>query len=590
MDKIKNFIDLFSIREKIFLSIIFFGAFVVSIVEAISLGSIAGYIVVLAEPSLILDKLPDSFAIKKFISDLDQNTFIIYATVLLVCIFIFKNLFILFYNYFSMRVERNILVNVSKKLLNSYIDQPYLFHVNNNPTILVNSILAETHRAVAFIFTYLTLLRETIILLILFSSTILISYKLTILITISLGITSVLFISSIKNSLKKLGIRSTKFGEVRLKNLTEIFGIIKIIKIFNARDYFTKKFEKSHLDKIATENTLRIVTLIPRSFLEIFGVITIASTTFYYLYYDYNIQTIIPTLTLLAIIMVRAIPAFGAININLSVLQYHRQSLANVLQEFNKYGNLKNKINEQVTKNHLEINSISLNEVIFKYQGSEDTALKNISLTIKKGEFVSIFGNSGSGKSTLVDIILGLFSPTSGKMKINESSDLSLVGDFENKIGYVPQDIYLNDDTIENNIAIGVEEKNIDKDKILTLIDDLKLHTIISQSKEGIKTYIGNRGIKLSGGQRQRLGIARALYKNPEILILDEATNALDIETEKNIMEILFKQKKNRITILINHRIDMLKNCDNIFVLQKGKIVDRGKLTNLSKVNHDNPA
>lgn len=588
MNEVKDFINLFTLREKIFLSIIFFGAFVVSIVEVVSLGSIAGYIVVLADQSLILDKLPNDFAIKKFVSNLSQNTFIVYSTILLVGIFIFKNLFILFYNYLSMRVEKNILLNLSKKLLNSYIDQPYLFHVNNNPNILVNSILAEAHRAVAFLFTCLTLLRETIILIILFTSTILISYKLTILITVSLGITSVIFISSIKNYLKNLGIRSTKFGEIRLKNLTEIFGIIKIIKLFSARNYFTKKFEKNHFDKISTENTLRIVTLIPRSFLEIFGVITIASTTFYYLYNDYNIQNIIPTLTLLAIIMVRAIPAFGAININLSVLQYHKQSLINILKEFNKYGDSKNKIYKKAVVNNFEINSISLKEVIFKYESSEDIALKKVSLEIKKGEFISIFGNSGSGKSTLVDIILGLFSPTSGEMLINGRSDFSLVEDFDNKIGYVPQDIYLNDDTIENNIAIGVKEENIDKDKVIKLINDLRLQTIISQSKEGIKTHIGNRGIKLSGGQRQRIGIARALYKDPEILILDEATNALDVDTEENILEILHKQKKNRITILINHRIDMLKNCDNIFVLQKGKIIEEGKLINLSKTKFEN--
>ena len=164
MNEVKDFINLFTLREKIFLSIIFFGAFVVSIVEVVSLGSIAGYIVVLADQSLILDKLPNDFAIKKFVSNLSQNTFIVYSTILLVGIFIFKNLFILFYNYLSMRVEKNILLNLSKKLLNSYIDQPYLFHVNNNPNILVNSILAEAHRAVAFLFTCLTLLRETIIL------------------------------------------------------------------------------------------------------------------------------------------------------------------------------------------------------------------------------------------------------------------------------------------------------------------------------------------------------------------------------------------------------------------------------------------
>jgi ABC-type bacteriocin/lantibiotic exporter with double-glycine peptidase domain len=263
--------------------------------------------------------------------------------------------------------------------------------------------------------------------------------------------------------------------------------------------------------------------------------------------------------------------------------------MKNILKEFNLHEGSKNKNNKKIEINkNFKIQSISSKDLEFQYPNSQLSVLKNISLRIKRGEFVGIIGNSGSGKSTLIDIILGLFSPTSGEMKINDSSEFSLVDDFEKKIGYVPQDIYLMDDTIEKNIALGVKEKNIDKNKIIKLINDLKLESIISQSKDGIKTHIGNRGIKLSGGQRQRIGIARALYKDPEILILDEATNALDIDTEKNIFETLYNLKNDRITILINHRVDMLSNCDNIYVLDKGEIVKQGKLNNLSGIRIDN--
>ena len=587
MKKLYSFINLIRFREKLFLLFIFFATFLVSIVETISLGSIAGYVMVLSDPNFILDKLPDG-STKIFFYELDTRKFIIYSTIILIGIFIIKNIFLLLFNFFNMWVEKNILVDLSSRLLIAYLQKPYLFHINNNPNILINSIISETNRATAYIFSFINLLREFIILVILLSTTILISYKLTILIGISLGLSSVIFLVIVKNLLKKLGIKSKEFSELRLKDLTETFGVIKILKLQNLKNFFLDKFKINQINKIKTENMLRFVTLIPRSFLEIFGIITIAITTFFFIYSGYEINSIIPTLTLLGVILVRSIPAFGVINVNISVLEYHNESMKNILREFNLYEDKTNKDEIIQKEKNFKIEKISSENLSFQYPDTKSSTLKNISLDIKKGEFIGIMGNSGSGKSTIIDIILGLLSPTSGQIKINDDSKISLVDNLQRKIGYVPQDIYLIDDTIEKNIALGVKQKNINKEKIEMLITALNLNKIIFQSKDGIQTIIGNRGIKISGGQRQRIGIARALYNNPEILILDEATNALDMDTEKNILKKLYDTRHDKITILINHRIKMLNICDNIYVLENGEIVEQGKLKDLSKVKFHN--
>lgn len=567
-----NFISLISKREKILLIAIFFGAFVVSIVETLSLGSIAGFVMLISNPDILVDKLPEG-DLKQYLSSLEIQLFIFYFSIIIILLFLLKNIFILGYSYFSMWIERNILSNLSNKLLLIYLNQPYLFHIKNNPSKLTNSIISETARSVAFIFTYLNIIREIMVLSFLFITTLFIDYKLSILILFLMGLASIIFMIIMKNILVKLGIQSKFYAETRLKNLSEIFGIIKVIKLYNASQYFQKVFNHNNLKKLKAENLHRFISLIPRAFLEILAIITISVITYYFLYSDYSINTIIPILTLLAILLIRAIPAFGIINVSVSVLQYHKESVKNIVNEFYKY-KIVEENSKKIKKIEKDIESIEIKNLFFSYPNSKHYVLKNLNFILNKNECVGIIGGSGEGKSTLIDLILGLFNPSKGEVLVNNFK-FPLHQSYVDKIGYVPQDVYLTDDTIKNNIALGIAEDLIDEKKINKIIKVLKLEQLVSESKYGLNTFVGNRGIKLSGGQRQRIGIARAFYKESQVIILDEATNALDLKTEKEIISYVINNKKDKIIIIINHRTDMLKDCDKIISIEKGGIVEK---------------
>ena len=579
----QKFLILLKNREKFFLLFIFLGAFVLSIVETLSLGSLAGFVMVISDPEMLISKLPNG-DFKGYVSSLKINDFILYSSILLIILFILKNIFILGYNYLSLWVERNILLNLSNRLLLSYLNQPYLFHVRNNPSKLINSIISETARGISFIFTSLNMIREILVLSLLFVSTIFINYQLSLIILATMGLASIIFFFLMKNVLASLGVKSKTYSEERLKNLSEIFGIIKIIKLYGASEYFQKMFNITNIRKIKAEQLNRFIGFIPRSFLEILAILTISFVTYYFIYNDYSIKNIIPILTLLAILLVRSIPAFGVLNVSASVLQYHKQSMINIVKEFEKYELIESQNKQKNISNNF-VENIDIENLSFSYPNSQHDVLKNINLKISKSECIGLIGGSGSGKSTLIDIILGLYSPKQGMVLINKKADYSLHENYPDRIGYVPQDVYLTDDSIRNNIALGVNKNLIDDKKIFEIIKLLKLDQLILESEKGIDTIVGNRGIKLSGGQRQRIGIARAIYKDPQILILDEATNALDYESEKDILNSLIKNKQNKIIMIINHRVNMLKNCDRVLVVKNGMIIEKDKLDNLSKDN-----
>ena len=579
----QKFLILLKNREKFFLLFIFLGAFVLSIVETLSLGSLAGFVMVISDPEMLISKLPNG-DFKGYVSSLKINDFILYSSILLIVLFILKNIFILGFNYLSLLVERNILLNLSNRLLLSYLNQPYLFHVRNNPSKLINSIISETARGISFIFTSLNMIREILVLSLLFVSTIFINYQLSLIILATMGLASIIFFFLMKNVLASLGVKSKTYSEERLKNLSEIFGIIKIIKLYGASEYFQKMFNITNIRKIKAEQLNRFIGFIPRSFLEILAILTISFVTYYFIYNDYSIKNIIPILTLLAILLVRSIPAFGVLNVSASVLQYHKQSMINIVKEFEKYELIESQNKQKNISNNF-VENIDIENLSFSYPNSQHDVLKNINLKISKSECIGLIGGSGSGKSTLIDIILGLYSPKQGMVLINKKADYSLHENYPDRIGYVPQDVYLTDESIRNNIALGVNKNLIDDKKIFEIIKLLKLDQLILESEKGIDTIVGNRGIKLSGGQRQRIGIARAIYKDPQILILDEATNALDYESEKDILNSLIKNKQNKIIMIINHRVNMLKNCDRVLVVKNGMIIENDKLDNLSKDN-----
>jgi ABC-type multidrug transport system fused ATPase/permease subunit len=280
------------------------------------------------------------------------------------------------------------------------------------------------------------------------------------------------------------------------------------------------------------------------------------------IYYE-NLDLIIPLLAVYAICFFRILPSVNRIVVNLNSLQYSQKSSELISNDF-LFGDPIIKTNTPL----ININFSSLNflDVNFSYNHKSENLLHNVNFSINKGDFVGIMGKSGSGKSTLVLILLGFIKPKQGRVIINNKYDLYLDSlNWGKLVGYVPQDTYLINDSIKKNIAFGVRENEIDNYKIIEIIDLLDLNETINKLEDGLDAYVGEGGSKLSGGEKQRISIARVLYRNPELIVFDEATNSLDFNTEKEIVEVIKKIKKSKTIIMISHNYNNFKNCDMIF-------------------------
>jgi len=296
----------------------------------------------------------------------------------------------------------------------------------------------------------------------------------------------------------------------------------------------------------------------------------------------------LPIISLLAVCAIRLIPAFNLIVSSLSARRFSMASLKLVSREMinvptgDKFRN-KNLVREKNYKKYFFKNQIKFENVFFSHENSNIKILQNISLEIKPGQKIGFIGKSGAGKSTLIDLILGLIKPTKGNIFVDGLNLNENLKPWQKLIGYVPQDIYLLDDTIKNNIAFGLNANDINQEVISKSIELSRLKDYVNSLEKKENTVVGNRGIRVSGGQKQRIGIARALYHGPRILILDEATSSLDTINERKIMEEIYNTAENITLIIVTHRHKSVSRCDKIYLLDNGKIIDEGKYADLEK-------
>ena len=324
--------------------------------------------------------------------------------------------------------------------------------------------------------------------------------------------------------------------------------------------------------------------------MEILGVIAILSVILLFIRNGHSVNSMIPVLGLLGIATIRLIPSFNVVTSMLTQMRGTVVSfnlVVNELTGFEKYSNKMNNFATKKDENKFLNQNIELQNITYKYPNSNKDALKNISFKIKAGNSVAIIGETGSGKSTLIDIILGLLEPSKGQITVEGKNINTNYSMWQRKIGYIAQDIYLIDDTIKRNIAFGIPDNDIDEDRIQRAIQLTQLSDFITDLDLGVNSTVGNRGIRLSGGQRQRIGIARALYQKTEILILDEATSSLDMETEKKLMKDIESLRDNYTLIVATHRLSTIKNCDEVFLLSGGKLVDQGHFKELASRHNE---
>jgi ATP-binding cassette, subfamily B, bacterial PglK len=573
-------ISFFEKKEKIKLLGLFFMMIVAALFETLGIGLIVSIIGLILNPKSILKHktLANLYHVLHFQS---PNYFIVASVILLILIFVLKNLYLLLFNFTQLKIILNQQFKLSRKLYKSYLTKPYLFHLQRNTAQLLRNINGGVstvfNGVVISSFQLMTelLVSAFILIMLLFTAPVA-----TIIASLLLGLSVFIFFKVFKQKITEMGKEQQNVLGLLIKWVNQGLGASKEVKVSGKEAFFIEAYSKQSEINIKNSRYMGMLDQAPRLFIETILVSVILITMLVIVFQGKNTTNFVSTMSLFAMAAFRIMPSITRVISLITTIRYSQPALSNI------YNDMKNFQDEEVendsnNKQKLEIalgqrafrDCIEVSNVSFRYPNQEDYTIKDVSLTIPIGKSVAFIGESGAGKTTLIDILLGLFLPDKGNVLIDHHYLNNQKVLWQKKIGYIPQSIYLSDDTIRNNVAFGLERNDIDDNEIWRALEQANLKKFVETLPDQLDTVVGERGVRLSGGQRQRIGIARALYNNPEILFMDEATSALDNETEKEIMKAIDGLKGEKTLIIIAHRLTTIENCDIVFKLNKGRLV-----------------
>jgi len=543
--------------------------------ELVSLGSIPVFVGIIIDSGTSLNKL-EEYGIFYF-SEINSQNLIKYLGLIIISIFIVKNIFYFTLVYIQGKFVKNFKIKLSKELLGYYVMSPFSYHMQNNPAKLTRNSIDSLEGLSQFILQGISLFKESLAILVIFTLLVFINPTITIPITLIFSILGYVYLKKIRPLIKKKAEVNENLKVDLIQMVNESFGAIKDIKILNKEKDILEYYDKSR-NKL--EKNLFYFTVFdktPKLLLETVAIFVITLSTIIILHFNKNVLDLLPVLSLIVIAIVRFIPAFNGIIISLFYLRVLQPSADIIINEKEKIENFKKKsfqIQSQELDNNLNENKnlILLKDISFSYGDNQKDILKNINLKIEKGTIVGITGETGSGKSTLFHIMLGLLSPKTGKIFYKNENIHTNMENWRNQIGYIAQNIYLLDNTIEKNISFNFLDEKIDKERMDFSIKMSCLDDKISELPYGLKTKVGNDGVRLSGGEKQRVALARSIYRNPNIFFMDESTSALDLDTEQRIIKNLKENFSKKTIILIAHRKTTINECDKIINLNNGHI------------------
>ncbi len=493
---------------------------------------------------------------------------------LLVIVYIMKAGFLIFTTWRQSRFSASLSAYLSKELFYGYLRQPYSFHLNRNSAQMIRNIQGEVDQFSAVSQAVINLSIEFSAIMGI-ASMLLIAEPLGAIVVISFLIVSgFLFYALTKNKILGWGKKRLNHDSRISQHLIQGLGSVKDVKLLGREKYFLNKFDDHNSDKanILTKQTTLIQ--VPRLYLEVLAVIGMAGLVIMMVFQHKSLNLLIPTIGVFVAAAFRMIPSVNRIMSSIQTIRYSSAVIDVLYKEFHL---IRSTISEYFGDGKISFeDKLEVNDLSFSYDGVERKAVHKINISIAKGKTIGLIGPSGSGKSTLVDIILGLLKPDSGMVSC-DGVDIRLnMRDWQDHIGYVPQSIFLTDDSIRRNIAFGVLDNEIDDKSIKRCLKAAQLDDYVNNLPDGIDTFVGERGIRLSGGQRQRIGIARALYNDPPVLLLDEATSALDSDTETEVMKAVTALHGNKTIVIIAHRLSTVANCDWIYRLENGIVIQEG--------------
>lgn len=530
----------------------------------------------------LLENGSDAIQDNKFLSILndvfhvggDPRNLCLICLAVMAVIFVFKCGYAIFSTYIINRFTMSYSRKLTKRLMTAYLLFPYEFHLNNNSSTLIRKSTYDVEMFTNAITNILNFIVKGATILTIVVFLFIQDWKVTLILAGMLLIFSFVVLKIIKPTSKRYGQELQKYNSNNYKYLSQAFNGIKESKISNSESYFTNIYDKNRVT-INNFNLKRILlNSVPGHTLEMVGMLGICISLAIALLTGTSNDQIVVTFSVFAYAVIKLLPAVTEVTSITNNLHFYRTSVNSLYEDIKMTENT-----NYVEKNEKDIkqlpfeNEILVKDVDFYYESIPDkTILKNVNLSIKKNTSVAFSGASGAGKTTMIDLILGLLPCRKGSIMCDGVDITSNMRGWRNNISYIPQSIYLSDDTIRNNIAFGIDQSLINDDLIWDSLEKAQLKEYVENLPNGLNTIIGERGVRMSGGQRQRIGIARAFYRNTNIIVFDEATSALDYETEKNILNHVSKYSKDHTLIIIAHRLNTIDSCDAIYKVENTSI------------------
>lgn len=587
LESLRKLFALLDKREKRNFFVVLFLMVMLVFLEMARVGSVLPFIGAIANPDIIQNN--DIFrAVYELAGEPSYQTFFVMMGFVLIGITLFRNGWHALTDYGIIRYSSMRSHTFSTRLLERYLSQPYSYFLRHNTTTLRRNVLGEVGTATSFLKNTLNFLAQ---LLKAVGLLILIIVADPLLAVISAGVLAALYGSTyflIRGRLSKFGKRRLRTNRERFKAASESLEGIKTVRAHDRENEFLEKFGDSARRFAKLKALIDILSTVPKYVLDSVVYGGIIGVVLFYVTFVGSIGAELATLGLFVVAASRLMPALKQTLNNYSKMRGEFPAVDVIYRDMHRDAavDLRQKILATAPSGARRItveDAIKAENLVFKYQGADTALFNNLSITVEANTTVGVVGTTGCGKTTFMDILLGLLSPQSGHIRVDDTVITEQnVAAWRRNIGYVPQDIFLTDDSVTRNIAFGVPDEEVDHDAVQRAAGVAHIARFVEEElPDGYDTHVGERGVRLSGGQRQRLGIARALYHNPGVLVFDEATSALDSRTEKDVMRFIDDLAHEKTIVMIAHRLSTVERCDKIYVMEKGRVIDEGDYATL---------
>jgi len=505
-------------------------------------------------------------------STMSKTELIQLAAAAIFVVYLTKNIFLGVSTWIQRGFLTKISARLSARMLEIYIRQPYSYHLRQNSSVLIRNTQDASMVVAGGIEPSLTVLSDGLIAVSLFVVLVVVE-PLGTLSAIAIFLSATYLFQRFTNSrLQRWGKqRQQQKGKI-IQTIQQSLGAVKDVQVLGREQMFIDVHREQQIVDTDLLRRINMTQALPRLWLEIIAMGSMASLVVIMLWVGNEVNAIVPVVGLFALSAFRVLPSVNKIVNGLQTLKVTRSTIETIHQDLGLAVPQSNGIDDV----QFEFSLLSTSNLNFRYEMTDEDVLKNVNISVQRGEAVGFVGQSGSGKSTLIDILLGLLDPKNGSVSINGLSIGEVKRQWQHIVGYIPQTIFLMDDSLRRNIAIGIADIEIDEVAIQDALKSAQLEEFVASLPDGLDTVVGERGVRLSGGQRQRIGIARALYHRPSVLVLDEATSSLDTETEKGVMQAVQALQGDKTVIIVAHRLSTVEYCDRLYRLDAGRIVDEG--------------